>query len=135
MRLFDFEVRRARVVLRSIVPASTLGGVTAELDLGERFAREHDGSPWQSAALMRFALWLVWLAPLVMLKGLHTFGGLEEAARVEVIERLLHMDAAWIRLAATFLKLTACVLALGDRRALERLDAYGLGAAAKRQAS
>ena len=129
MPLFAFEVRWARVVARSIVPASTLDGVTGDLDLGERFRAEHAQPPWYSGALLRLSLWLTWWSPLFVIGRWCTLGGLDEPDRVRVLEALLKSPRHNLRLAVTFLKLTACILALGDLRALEKLDAYGLGAA------
>jgi hypothetical protein len=135
VRLFAFEVNWARLVARSIVPAETLGGVCADLDLGERFRAECAQPPWYSGLLLRFSLWLTWFSPLFMLGRFATFGGLDESDRTRVLDALLKSPRHNLRLAVTFLKLTACILALGDPRALERLDAYGLGTASKRIAS
>jgi hypothetical protein len=135
VRLFDFEARWARVIGRSVVPVGTLGGATDHLDLGERFRDECAQPPWYSGLLLRFSLWVTWLSPLFVLGRWRTFGGLDEADRVRVLEALLKSPRHNLRLAIIFLKLTACVLALGDARTLEQLDAYGLGAPPPKRAA
>jgi hypothetical protein len=123
------------VIGRSIVPPGTLGGTTDHLDLGERFREECAAPPWYSGTLLRFSLWLAWWSPLFVIGRWRTLGGLDEADRTRVLEALLKSPRHNLRLAVTFLKLTACILALGDMPTLERLDAYGLGAASSRRAA
>jgi hypothetical protein len=132
VRLFAFETRWAETIARAILPVGALGGVVDDLDLGARFRDECAQPPWFSGLLLRATLWLVWLAPLYFLPGLRTFGAIEASERAELLEKLLKSNHHNLRLAVTYLKLTTCVLALGDPRALEQLDAYGLGEAARK---
>lgn len=120
---------------RSIVPATVLDGVTGDLDLGQRFSDECAQPPWYSGALLRFSLWVAWLSPLFVVGRLRTFGSLDESERTRVLDALLKSPRHNLRLAVTYLKLTACILALGDPRALERLDAYSLSTAPRRAVS
>src|SRR4051794_26866353 len=101
--------------MRAIVPASVLDGVVADIDLGQKFRDECAQPPWYSALLLRFSVWLAWVAPILMMRGWRTFGGLTPEERVAVLERLLKSERHNLRLAFTFLKLNACMMALGDR--------------------
>src|SRR5262245_31130241 len=74
MQLWPFEVRWADEIGRTIAPRGLLGGVLDDVDLGARFADDCRESAWQTALLLRFSLWLAWLAPLWMHFRLRTFG-------------------------------------------------------------
>ena len=129
MRLSPIEIRWAQVVLRALVPAGALGGAASDAEVAAQFADECAQPPLYGGLLLRFSLWLAWWSPPFVLRRWRTLGGLDEAGRAQALERLLDSDVAPIRLAATYLKLTACLLALGDPRVLRRLNAYGLGEA------
>jgi hypothetical protein len=124
MDLWPFEQRWAREIGRALLPLGMLGGSVDDVDIGERWADECRRSRWDAALLLHVSLWLAWLAPLWMGRALRTFGGLDKNARVEVLEALLKSPRYLIRMAALFLKLTACSLVLGDERALKQLGAY-----------
>ncbi len=124
MELRPFEQRWAQIIGRALLPVGLCEGVVDDVDFGERWQDETRRSRWDSALLLHVSLWLAWLAPLWMLRGLHTFGGLDEKRRVEVLESLLKSRRYLIRMAALFLKLTATSLLLGDERALKQLGAY-----------
>jgi hypothetical protein len=124
MQLWSFEVRRARVIGRALLPPGALGGVVDDADLGALWQDETRRSRWDGAFLLRVSLWLAWWAPLWMLGKFSTFGGLDEKSRVEVLEKLLKSRRYLVRMAALFLKLTATSLLLGDERALRQLQAY-----------
>ncbi len=126
MRLAGFERRWAATIARALVPADALAGVGVDLgsiDLGARYAAEHDGSPWQPALLLRFALWLIGLWPLPRVR---TFGGLDEAARAALLERLLKDRRYVVRMTAMMFKLVVCSLLFGDESTLQRIGAYKL---------
>lgn len=122
MRLFAFERRWAGAIARSLVPAGTLGGTTDGLDAGALLADDCVGAPWHSVLLLRMAIWMVWLAPL---RRGRLFGGLDEPARVAVLERLLHGPYV-VRSALLYFKLTSLSVLLGREPALARIGAYGL---------
>jgi hypothetical protein len=124
--LFRFEERWARAIGRALVPRGALGGALDDIDLGARYAHECAISPWYAALAFRASLWLTWLAPLWMLGRVRTFGGLDEATRVVVLERLLKHRVYFVRMAGLFLKLAICSLLLGDEATLARLGAYKL---------
>jgi hypothetical protein len=120
------EVRWAESVGRTIAPRGLLGGVVDDVDLGALFREECRVSPWYVALLMRFSLWLTWLAPIWRRGRLRTFGALAVDEREALLEALLQSGRYSLRLAAMFLKLSVCTLLLGDARALGRIGAYRL---------
>src|SRR5262249_16069003 len=132
MALRGLEERWAETIGRPIAPRGVLGGVVDDVNLADRFDEEHSDSPWQAAFLLRLSLWLTWFAPLFVLGRFRTFGGLGEADRITLLDRLLESRRYYIRLAALFLKLETTTLLLGDQRALQQLGAYGLGEAGAR---
>lgn len=137
MRLRAFEVRWAAAIGRTLLPPGLLGGVVDDVDLGARFAEDLAASPWEAALMTRLALWLVWLAPLwpafwpLFWRGRFShFGALARDEQEALLEQLLVSPVYLVRTAALFLKLSFCSMLLGDVRALGRIGAYGLGAAA-----
>ena len=135
MTLFPFEERWAAAIARALVPAGALGGAVDHVDVGARYAEECRTSPWYAALAFRASLWLTWLAPLWMLGRVRSFGGVDDEARVVVLERLLKHRVYFVRMAALFLKLAICTLMLGDEPTLAQLGAYKLTPMAKRKAS
>jgi len=124
--LQSFERRWAVTIAGALLPASALDGALGGIDAGARFDDECARSPWHGALLLRASLWLTWLAPLWLLGRLHTFGSLDEAARVALLERLLKHERYTVRMVAMFLKLMTCTLLLGDIDTLAQLGAYRL---------
>ena len=127
MKLLPFEIRWADAIGRAMLPSGLLGGVVDAVDLGEEMRRECLEPPWYAALLLRASLWLTWLAPPLALRRLRTFGGLEATAREALLEKLLDSRVYLVRATATFLKLQACMLLLGDARVLRRIGAYEHG--------
>lgn len=136
MRLWRRELRWAATIGRALLPAGLLGGVVDDVDLGDAFRRECLEPPWYAALLLRASLWLTWFAPLLVLRRLSTFGGLDAAARELVLERLLDSKIYLVRATAMFLKLSSCMMLLGDERVMRLIGAYEYGtpAAPSRQA-
>jgi hypothetical protein len=126
VKLAGFERRWATTVAGALVPPGALDGALDGIDLGARYDDECQRSPWHAALLMRFSLWLTWLAPLWLLGRPRTFGGLDDAARVALLERLLKDERYTVRMTAMFLKLAICTLLLGDQATLAQLGAYKL---------
>src|SRR5690349_2740809 len=126
MRLRRFEKHWADALGRTIAPRGLFGGVVDDVDLGARYDDECAASPWFAAVVLRFSLWMAWLAPLWMLRRPRTFGGLAPSEREQVLERLLLSESYTVRLTAMFLKLTVLTLLIGDERALTQIGAYGL---------
>ncbi|HET6284358.1 MAG TPA: hypothetical protein VFH73_25600 [Polyangia bacterium] len=129
MKLRAFEVRWADAIGRALLPRGILGGVVDTIDLGDEFRRECLEPPWYGALLLRASLWLTWFAPPLLMRRLRTFGGLNSADRELLLEKLLDSRVYLVRATAMFLKLSACVLLLGDERVLRRVGAYEYGRA------
>lgn len=90
MRLLSFERRWLRVVFEAIYPADAhpalpLGARDAPVDA--LLTEFEQCAPFDAGAGLRAAAWLVWFAPVV-LAPFRTFGGLDPAARAEVLDRL-----------------------------------------------
>lgn len=129
MTLQPFERRWVAIVARALVPPGALAaaGITlGDVDMGARYAEECRVSPWHVALLLRASLWLTWLSPLWLSGRPRTFGGVDDAARVALLERLLDDARYPVRMAGMFLKLTLCTLLLGDAATLAQLGAYDL---------
>jgi hypothetical protein len=120
------ERRWVTTIADALVPPDALDGALRGIDLAARYDDECARSPWQPALLMRFSLWLTWLAPIWLYGRLFTFGGLDPRARVAVLERLLGHKAYAVRMAGMFLKLTICTLYFGDTATLAQIGAYKL---------
>ena len=135
MTLFPFETRWAAVIGHALVPRGALGGALDAIDLGARYAEECRVSPWYAALAFRASLWLTWLAPLWMLGRVRTFGGVDEATRVAVLENLMKHPRYTVRMATLMLKLAICTLLLGDVPTLTQLGAYKLTTLGARKAS
>jgi hypothetical protein len=135
VKLLPFELDMVRVVTRALVPADALDGTTVLHDAGERYDCELATSPWHVALALRASLWMAWLSPAWMLGRPRSFGGVDEATRVLLLERLLKHRFYVVRMATSLLKLTLCMAALGDPAVLRALAAYDLGDAQARRAS
>ena len=128
MTLLPFERDWAQALGRALVPAGALDGATDGIDLGARFAEECAISPWYAALAFRASLWLAWLSPLWMTLRPHTFGGVDAATQVALLERLLKHRVYTVRMAVFMLKLSICTLAFGDEATLAGIGAYKLTA-------
>jgi hypothetical protein len=126
MKLRRFEVRWADTIGRALLPRGILHGTVDHVDLGELFRLEALEPPWYTAIVLRLSLWLTWFAPFWLYGQLATFGGVDDDTREGLLEKLLDSRHYMIRMAAMFLKLTACTLLLGDERALADVGAYDL---------
>ncbi|MEP6653357.1 MAG: hypothetical protein ABJA82_08370 [Myxococcales bacterium] len=127
MKLRRFEVRWASTIGRALLPPGLLGGIVDDVDLGEAIRRECSQPPWYAALLLRASLWLTWFSPPLTLRRLRTFGGLDSAAREAALERLLDHKMYVVRATATFLKLSSCMLLLGQDRVMLAIRAYEHG--------
>ena len=127
MTLWQFETRWAAIIGRSMVPVGLYGGLTDGYEIGARVASQTARSPWYSAAVVRLALWIAWLAPLLTLRRARTFGGLDERARVACLEALLHSNVYAVRETLKILKLNVCIALIGNLDVLAHLGTYDLG--------
>jgi hypothetical protein len=135
VRLLPFELDWVRTITRALLPPHVLGGALDGLDAAPAFDRDMARSPWFAALGLRLSLWLTWLAPVWLLGHAQTFGAVDAATQIEILERLFKHSSYVVRMAAMLLKLTLCTVALGDERVLRQLGAYDLARAAARSAS
>ena len=127
MKLRRFEIRWANIIARTLLPPGLFGGVVDDVDLGEALRRQCLAPPWYTALLLRLSLWLAWFAPVLYRRRPSTLGGLDDAAREAVLDRLLQSGSYLVRSVTLYLKLEACLVLLGDERVLERIGAYEHG--------
>jgi hypothetical protein len=135
VKLLPFELDMVRVVTRALVPPNALDGTTVLHDAGVVYDRELESAPWHVALALRASLWLAWLSPAWMMARPRSFGGVDEATRVLLLERLLKHRFYVVRMATALLKLTLCMAALGDPAVLRALAAYDLGDTQARRVS
>jgi hypothetical protein len=121
-----FERRWVQTIARALVPPDALDGALDGIDVGARYDEELRSSPWTAALVLRLAVWATWLSPMWLRARPQTFGGLDEAARVALLERLLKHRVYPVRMMMMVLKLTLCQLLLGDTATLAQLGAYDL---------
>lgn len=130
MKLARFEQRWARTIGDAIVgdPREALGGVRAEIDLGAALGEEVQLATPATAAVLRLALWLAWLAPLWRRGRLDSFGALSAPEREALLDDLMDSRSYAVRELLMLLKLFVCLRLLGEPRALGHIGAYDLGA-------
>jgi hypothetical protein len=135
--LAAYERRWAQVIAEALLPVDAVAGPLAgalddTIDVGARYDEECARSPWHAALLLRGVLWLVWLAPVWLLRRPKSFGALPAGERVALLERILAHRRYPVRMAAMLLKLTICTVLLGDEHTLAQLGAYRLSPPAER---
>jgi hypothetical protein len=91
-----------------------------EVDYLRAFHRMHAGSTPLAGLGLRFALWMVALAPVWLLGRCATFSKLARAERTELLSRLLRHTSLIVRELALLLKLTAAFALLGTPSVRER---------------
>lgn len=125
MDITDTEARWAEVIGRGFAPQGiVLGGIVDGAPIGEGMRDEARQSPWYFAIGLRAAILMVWLAPIWRRGRLRTFGGLAPEEQVALLELLMKSRVYFIRLALMLLKLTVCMILVGEERALRRVGAY-----------
>lgn len=121
-------------VLTAFAPAAESRGATSqppklssqltpregEVDYLRTFRRLYAGSTPLAGLGLRFALWMVALAPVWLLGRFTTFSKLARAERTEVLSRLLRHTSLTVRELALLLKLTAAFALLGTPSVRER---------------
>lgn len=107
-----------------------------EVDYLRAFRRMIAGSTPLAALGLRFAVWMVALAPIWALGRFATFSGLGRAERTELLSRLLRHGSLVVRELALLLKLTAAFALLGTPSVRERsgYDKPQVAAAVAREA-
>jgi hypothetical protein len=126
MKLLRLEQHRVGIIARALMPVGVLGGLTDNRDLGAEIGRQVALTPWYSAIVVRFAVWLVWFAPLWRMARLRTFGSLPLDVQYECLDKLARSNQYWVRESLMLMKLTTCMVAVGDTKVLTYLGAYNL---------
>lgn len=126
MTLSRWEQRWAEVIGRTVIPKGVCGGTMDSLSAGDRFADEVGGYAWYVTLLLRVGLVMLWMAPPFVLGRWCTLGGLAQADREQVIEKLLSHPNYTLRMLATVVKITVCTVLLGEPSLMVHLNAYGL---------
>lgn len=108
---------RVSPALRDDAPLAPREG---EVDYLRAFRRMLAGSTPLAALGLRFALWMVALAPIWALGRFVTFSTLGRAERTELLSKLLRHGSLVVRELALLLKLTAAFALLGTPSVRER---------------
>jgi hypothetical protein len=131
MRWFAFERRWLRAVFDALLPSDAHPRVTqgARDQPLDRFVDDLlASSPRRFLLGLRVSLWMVALAPLVVLRRPRTFAGLGPDERLAVLERIRVHRVYLIRETINLLKMVACLgwgamPAVRAQIGLERADA------------
>jgi hypothetical protein len=121
-----FEIKRATIIGRAVIPAGAFGGLAGETDWDATIRRQLDVTPPLPRFLTRLAFLLAWVAPFFM-GYFRFFGALSDAARVEALERLCKARNYQVRQLMVVLKLNICLCVMGNERVLRHLNAYDFG--------
>jgi hypothetical protein len=112
LRLLRFERRWllrifAAILPSGVDPAQPRGAV--DVPMGRFIDDFVVHAPLVTLIGLRAALWLVMLAPLVVLGRARSFLGLGATEQVDVLDRLRRSDRYFVRESALLLKLVACL--------------------------
>jgi hypothetical protein len=111
LRLFRFERRWLVRIFEAVLPSGDgpLGLGAADVPMG-RFVDDFLARAPLSAVLgLRAGLWMVMLAPLVVLRRPRTFLGLAPPQRIALLDELRHSDHYLVRETATLFKIVGCL--------------------------
>jgi hypothetical protein len=125
MKLTRFETAWAEAEMQAIFPGSTDDGLAdiRAMDVKGFVTQTMRYMPFQAALGFRLAVWIVALAPLLVLGRLATFTGLALADRERVIERLVVSRAYVVRSLVMILKTIGALLYAGDDGVRARMNA------------
>ena len=114
--MFSFERRWVLVILATFAPTEGPGLAprAGEVDYLHAFETLRTRSTTLAGWGLRGALWLTVLAPWWLGRSLATLPSLPQAARVELLAKLLEHRVFAVREAVFLLKLTACLALLGS---------------------
>jgi hypothetical protein len=127
LRLLRFERRWLLRIFEAILPsgmASQVSRGAADVPLGRFLDDFVVHAPLLTVLGLRAALWLVLLAPFLVLRRPRSFLGLERAERVLLLERLRRNDNYVVRELAMFVKMVACLGFCGLAAVQEPLGIY-----------
>jgi hypothetical protein len=124
MKLTRFETAWAEAEMQAIFPGSSDDGLAdiGAMDVKGFVTQTMRYMPFQAALGFRLAVWLVALAPLVVIGRLATIKGLALTERERVIERLVASKAYVIRSLVLILKTIGALLYAGDDGVRARMN-------------
>lgn len=116
MKLTRFEIAWAEAEMQAIFPGSSDEGLTdiCAMDVRGFITQTMRYMPLQAALGFRVAVWIVALAPLLLLGRLATITGLALPDREKVIARLVANKSYAIRSLVLILKTLGALLYAGD---------------------
>ncbi len=123
MKLTRFENRWAQATLASMFPGSREEGFAGiqGMDVRGFLTGVMRTLPFKAALGLRVAVWMVALAPLVVLRRAVTIAGLGEADRERVVATLSASGSYSVRSLTMILKTFGALLYAGDDRIRARL--------------
>jgi hypothetical protein len=124
MNLTKLETTWAEAAMGAIFPGSSdtgLGDIRA-MDLRGFLSQVMLTVPFQAALGLRLAVWIVALAPLLVLGRFKTIMGLDQAGREDLIARLLANRVYAIRSLVMILKTIGALLYAGDDAVRARMN-------------
>jgi hypothetical protein len=124
MKLTRFETAWAEAEMQAIFPGSSDYGLAdiRVMDVKGFVTQTIRFMPFKAALGFRLAIWLVALAPLLVLGRLATIVGLSLAEREKVVERLVANKAYVIRSLVMILKTLGALLYAGDAAVRARMN-------------
>lgn len=124
MKLAPFECRWAEGILSTIFPGSAEEGLDGigTMDVAVFLRDVMRSLPLRAAFGMRIAIWLVSLAPLVVIGRLGLFASLGVTDRERVLQRLVASPRYGLRSLVLLLKTIGALLYAGDARVRARMQ-------------
>jgi len=126
LRLLRFERRWLVRVFEAVLPPGdpTLALGAAQAPMGNFVDDFLARAPLPAVLGLRAGLWLVMLAPLLVLGRPRTFLGLSPADRFALLDRLRKSDLYLVRESATLFKIVACLGFCGLPPIQQRIGIY-----------
>jgi hypothetical protein len=124
MRLTQWEGRWAEAAIGAIFPGSVEDGFAdiCAMDVPGFLQRVLRTIPFKAALGMRVAIWLVALAPLLLLRRFATIAGLALDEREVVVARLVASKTYAVRSLVMILKTMGALLYAGDDAVRARMQ-------------
>jgi hypothetical protein len=124
MKLTRWENRWAEAAIGAIFPGSREDGLAdvRAMDVPAFLERVVRSIPFKAAMGLRLAIWLVALAPLLLLRRFVTIAGLELEEREAVVARLVASPRYAIRSLVLILKTMGALLYAGDDGVRARMN-------------
>jgi hypothetical protein len=125
MNLTKLETTWAEAAMGAIFPGSSDAGLAdiRAMDVRGFLSQIMRTVPFQAALGLRLAVWIVALAPLFVLGRFTTVVGLDQAAREQLIVRLLANRSYALRSLVLILKTIGALLYAGDDAVRARMNA------------